>query len=55
MKWKDMLGDLCHKRFPVRLKGKFYKTEVSPAMIYESKCWVVDRKMEQITSAVKMI
>ncbi|XP_050541046.1 uncharacterized protein LOC126905416 [Daktulosphaira vitifoliae] len=38
----------------MRLKGKFYKTVVRPAMMYGSECWEVDKKVEQRMIAAKM-
>ena len=38
MKWRAATGVLCDKRFPLRLKGKFYRTAIRPAMLYGSEC-----------------
>ena len=34
MKWRQASGILCDKRVPQKLKGKFYRTEIRPAMMY---------------------
>src|SRR5512141_2443813 len=39
MKWRQASGILCDKRVPQKLKGKFYRTAVRPAMLYGAKCW----------------
>ena len=38
----------------MRLKGKFYKAVVRPAMMYGTECWAVDRKIEQRMSVAEM-
>ena len=32
MKWRQTFGVLCDKRVPQKLKGKFYRTAIRPAM-----------------------
>ena len=34
MKWRQASGVLCDKRVPQKLKGKFYRTTIRPAMLY---------------------
>ncbi|KAM3304093.1 hypothetical protein P3S67_015125 [Capsicum chacoense] len=41
MKWKLALGVLCDKKVPPKLKGKFYRVVVRPAMLYGAECWPV--------------
>ena len=31
-------GILCDRRVPQKLKGKFYRTEIRPAMLYSAEC-----------------
>jgi hypothetical protein len=38
MKWHQASGVLCNKRVPQKLKGKFYRTTIRPAMLYGAKC-----------------
>ena len=52
-KWREASGILCDKRIPIRLKGKFYKAVVRPAMMYGTECWAVDRKIEQRMSVAE--
>jgi hypothetical protein len=39
IKWRQASGVLCDKRVPQKLKGKFYRTTIRPAMLYGAECW----------------
>ncbi|CAH9108779.1 unnamed protein product [Cuscuta europaea] len=41
MKWKSASGFLCDRGMPTRLKGKFYRTAIRPALLYGVECWPV--------------
>ncbi|KAF3624282.1 putative pre-mRNA-processing factor 6-like [Capsicum annuum] len=41
MKWRRASGVLCDKKVPLKLKGKFYRVAVRPAMLYGAECWSV--------------
>ncbi|KAM0990508.1 hypothetical protein TB2_018540 [Malus domestica] len=41
MKCKSASGVLCDRRRPLKLKGKFYRTAIRPAMLYGTECWAV--------------
>jgi hypothetical protein len=41
-------------RIPMRLKGKLYMSVVRPIMLYVSKCWTADRRVEQSMSVAIM-
>ena len=34
MKWRQASGVLCDKRAPQKLKDKFYRTTIRPAILY---------------------
>ncbi|KAJ7957491.1 Retrovirus-related Pol polyprotein LINE-1 [Quillaja saponaria] len=44
VKWRSASGFLCDPKIPNRLKGKFYKSAVRPAMLYGTKCWAVKKQ-----------
>jgi hypothetical protein len=39
LKWRQASGVLCDKMVPKKLKGKFYRTAIRPAMLYGAECW----------------
>ncbi|GKG38225.1 hypothetical protein Tco_0457448, partial [Tanacetum coccineum] len=41
VKWKAAFGVLCDRRIPLKLKGKFYRVAIRPAMLYE--CWLITK------------
>ncbi|KAG5594321.1 hypothetical protein H5410_035553 [Solanum commersonii] len=41
MKWRLASRVLCDKKIPPRLKGKFYRVVVRPALLYGAECWPV--------------
>ena len=47
MKWRQASGVLCDKRVPQKLKGKFYRTAIRPAMLYGQECWPTKRRHVQ--------
>jgi hypothetical protein len=44
MKWRQASGILCDKRVPQKLKGKFYRTAIRPAMLYGAECWPTKKR-----------
>jgi hypothetical protein len=38
LKWCQASGVLCDPRVPLKLKGKFYRTAIRPAMLYGVEC-----------------
>ncbi|KAL3533386.1 hypothetical protein ACH5RR_006907 [Cinchona calisaya] len=47
-------GLLCDHKIPLRLKGKFYRTVIRPAILYESECWVVNHTHKQKMRVAEM-
>ena len=54
MKWRQASGILCNKRVPQKLKGKFYRTAIRPAMLYGVECWPTKRRHFQQLSVAEM-
>ncbi|PVH37302.1 hypothetical protein PAHAL_6G284100 [Panicum hallii] len=54
LKWRQASGVLCDKKVPQRLKGKFYRTAIRPAMLYGAECWPTKRRHVQQLSVAKM-
>lgn len=54
MKWRQASGILCDKRVPQKLKGKFYRTAIRPAMLYGAECWPTKRRHVQQMSVAEM-
>lgn len=44
LKWRCASGVLCDKNMPNKLKGKFYRTAVRPAMLYGAECWAAKKQ-----------
>ena len=38
LKWRQASGVLYDRRVPQKLKGKFYRTAIRPAMLYDAEC-----------------
>ena len=41
LKWRSATGVICDRKVPLKLKGKFYRSAIQPAMLYETECWAV--------------
>ncbi|PKA53409.1 hypothetical protein AXF42_Ash012351 [Apostasia shenzhenica] len=44
VKWRNASGVLCDRKIPSKIKDKFYKTVVRPAMVYGAECWPAKKK-----------
>ncbi|ONM53611.1 Retrovirus-related Pol polyprotein LINE-1 [Zea mays] len=54
LKWRQAAGVLCDPRVPHKLKGKFYRTTIRPAMLYGAECWPTKRRHVQQLSVAEM-
>ena len=52
MKWRQ--ASYVTKRVPQKLKGKFYRTTIRPAMLYGAECWPTKRRNVQQISVAEM-
>ncbi|KAE8722033.1 Phosphoenolpyruvate/phosphate translocator 2 isoform 2 [Hibiscus syriacus] len=43
LKWRAATGVLCDKKVPLKLKGKFYRMAIRPALLYGSECWATKK------------
>jgi hypothetical protein len=53
-KWRQASGVLCDSRLPLKLKEKFYRTAIRPAMLYGAECWSTKRRHVQQLSVAEM-
>ncbi|KAL5143855.1 SPX domain-containing membrane protein [Glycine soja] len=54
MKWRKASGVLCDAKVPIKLKGKFYRTAVRPAILYGTECWAVKSQYENKVGVAEM-
>ena len=45
---------LYDRRFPSRLKGKFYRTTIKPTLLYRTECWPVKKIFEHKMEVAEM-
>ena len=53
-RWRAATGVLCDKRFPAKLKGKFYRVAIRPAMLYGTECWAIKRTQARKLEVAEM-
>src|SRR5664279_4150873 len=54
MKWRQASSILCDKRVPQKLKGRFYRMAIRPAMLYGAECWPTKRRHIQQLGVAEM-
>jgi hypothetical protein len=54
LKWRQASGVLYDSRVPLKLKVKFYRTTIRPAMLYGAECWPTKRRHVQQLSIAEM-
>ncbi|XP_016442779.1 uncharacterized protein LOC107768188 [Nicotiana tabacum] len=54
IRWRPASRVLCDKNAPPRLKGKFYRVVVRPAMLYGAECWPIKKSHVQKMSVAEM-
>jgi hypothetical protein len=54
LKWHQASSVLCDPRASLKLKGKFYRTAIRPAMLYGAECWPTKRRHVQQLSVAEM-
>jgi hypothetical protein len=45
---------LCDKTFSRKLKGKFYRVAIRPALLYGTECWPIKKVFEQRMEVTEM-
>ncbi|KAE8705793.1 NAC domain-containing protein 89 [Hibiscus syriacus] len=54
LKWRAATGVLCDKKVPLKLKGKFYRMAIRPALLYGSECWAPKKDHVRRIEAAEM-
>ncbi|KAE8675269.1 HAD-superfamily hydrolase, subfamily IG, 5'-nucleotidase isoform 2 [Hibiscus syriacus] len=54
LKWRAATGVLCDKKVPLKLKGKFYRMAIRPALLYGSECWAIKKDHIRRIEAAEM-
>ncbi|KAE8718525.1 Zinc finger family protein, putative isoform 1 [Hibiscus syriacus] len=54
IKWRAAIGVLCDKKVPQKLKGKFYRMSIRPALLYGSECWEIKKDHVRRMKAAEM-
>ncbi|GJX85613.1 retrovirus-related pol polyprotein LINE-1 [Tanacetum coccineum] len=54
MKWRAASGVMCDRRIPLKLKGKFYRVAIKPAMLYGLECWPITKAQANKVEMAKL-
>ena len=54
LKWRAATAVLCDRKFPSKLKGKFYRAAIRPALLYGTECWPVKKIFEHKMKVTEM-
>ena len=54
LKWRAIIEVLCDRKFLSRLKGKFYRVAIRPALLYGTECWPVKKTFEYKMKVAEM-
>jgi hypothetical protein len=54
LKWRQTSSVLCDPRVPIKVKVKFYRIVIWPAMLYGVQCWSTKRRHVQQLSIAEM-
>jgi hypothetical protein len=54
VKWRQTSGVLCDKKVPNKLKGKFYRTTIRPAMMCGAECYATKGQHVQKMSVAEI-
>ena len=54
LKWRAATVVLCDRKFPSKLKGKFYRVAIKPALLYVTECWPVKKIFEHKMGVTEM-
>ena len=53
-KWRKTSGVICDRKVQDKVKGKFYRTAIRPAMLYGSECWAIKKQQEHKMDVAEM-
>ncbi|GJZ77843.1 retrovirus-related pol polyprotein LINE-1 [Tanacetum coccineum] len=54
MKWMAATGVLCDRKVPLKLKGKFYRVAIRPALLYGSVCWPITKALANMVEVAEL-
>ena len=43
LNWRAAAAVLCDKKFPSKVKGKFYRATIRPTLLYGTECWSIKK------------